>query len=326
MAEQSPLRNPAGQDFRPSIDSVARGLGAKVFVPWSLYETVAEWHFYPIPGDPTRILDEHWCMSPYYTGRDDYYKKPTYPLTGVNIELKDYTTGPLENWTAGALQFNGVSQYAFLKHAHLSIPVELDARGRTGSVKRTVEGAELSNPEIHTSSFAIEAYFRTAPGHADSVLVQKIERDGYVLGINQAGGVTLAATAGGNTAWLASSGVVNDGQWHHVIAEADRKSATLTIYLDGKTNATGRGIGPETSLANEADLYVGGAPNGHYFKGAIDFLRIARGTLAESKTTIEELCAWEFSGPFLDDFTGRRRAADGGCAGAIDEQAAESAQ
>jgi hypothetical protein len=71
-------------------------------------------------------------------------------------------------------------------------------------------------------------------------------------------------------------------------------------------------------LANEADLYVGGAPNGHYLDGAIDFLRIARGTLADSKTTIEELYAWEFKGPFLYDFTNRKRPADGGEAGAID--------
>jgi hypothetical protein len=66
---------------------------------------------------------------------------------------------------------------------------------------------------------------------------------------------------------------------------------------------------------------VGGAPNGHFLDGAIEFLRIARGTLADSRTTIEELYAWEFNGPFLDDFTGRRRTTDGGCAGAIDEGA-----
>ncbi len=114
MAEQSPLRDPAAHDFRPSANSAARGLGAKVFVPWSLYETVGEWNFYPIQGDPTRILDEHWCMSPYYTGRDDYYKFPTYPLKGVNVTLKDYQNGPLENWTTGALHFNGRDQYAVL--------------------------------------------------------------------------------------------------------------------------------------------------------------------------------------------------------------------
>ena len=47
-------------------------------------------------------------------------------------------------------------------------------------------------------------------------------------------------------------------------------------------------------------------------------MRIARGTLADSKTTIEELYAWEFDGPFLYDFTGQRRGSDGGYAGAID--------
>jgi hypothetical protein len=73
--------------------------------------------------------------------------------------------------------------------------------------------------------------------------------------------------------------------------------------------------GPDASLANDADLYVGGTPQGHNLDGAIDFMRIARSTLAD------ELYAWEFNGPFLYDFTGRERPADGGEAGAIDEVA-----
>src|SRR5262249_39782684 len=62
MADQPLLRDAAAHDFRPADNSAARGLGAKVFVPWSLYETVAEWNFCPVEADPTRILDEHWCM------------------------------------------------------------------------------------------------------------------------------------------------------------------------------------------------------------------------------------------------------------------------
>jgi hypothetical protein len=318
MAEQPPLRDASAHDFRPSAGSAARGRGAKVFVPWSLFETVAEWNFYPIPGDPTRILDEHWCMSPYYTGRDDYYKLPTYPLKGINITLKDYQNGPLENWTTGALHFNGDNQYAVLKNEDICRSVTLDARRRNENLKRTVSGADLSNPQIHTSNFLIEACFKTAAGLTDAVLIQKMDDAGYVLGVNKEGGVTLATTSGGTPSWLASRGAVNDGQWHHVIAEADRKAATFTIYLDGKRDATGPGLGANASLSNNADLYVGGAPNGHYLNGAIDFLRLARSTLADSKTTIEELYAWEFHGPFLCDFTGRARPADGGEAGAID--------
>ncbi len=318
MAGQAPLRDPAAHDFRPSAEPAVRGRGARVFVPWSLYETVAEWNFCPVQGDPARILDDHWCMSPYYTGRDKYYKFPTYPLKGVNIALKDYQSGPLENWTTGALQLNGSDQYAILANADIDRTITMIAgRGAAGK-GRTIEGAELRNPQIHTSNFLIEACFKTAQAQAEATLIQKMGGAGWALTLNKAGGVILAAKSGNATASLASRSVINDGRWHHVIAEADRKAGTFAIYIDGKQDASGPGLGADASLANEADLYVGGTPQGQRLNGAIDFMRIARGTLAEAKTTIEELYAWEFSGPFLDDMTGRKRPADGGAAGAID--------
>jgi len=40
------------------------------------------------------------------------------------------------------------------------------------------------------------------------------------------------------------------------------------------------------------------------FTGEFDFLRISRGTLAQAETTISELYAWEFGGPFLRDIYG----------------------
>ena len=177
----------------------------------------------------------------------------------------------------------------------------------------------MRNPQIYNSNFLIEVCFKTAPGQKDAVLIQKMGDAGYALRVNQAGGVTLAALALGARASLASQGAVNDGQWHHVIAEADRKAGTFTIYLDGKQDASGPGLGADASLANEADLYAAGTPQGHNLDGVFDFLRIARGTLADAKTTIAELYAWEFDGPFLYDFTGRKRPADGGEAGAIEE-------
>ena len=63
-------------------------------------------------------------MSPYYTERDDYYKHPTYPLKGVNIALQRLQNGPLENWTTGALRFNGRDQYAVLSNEDINRPVE----------------------------------------------------------------------------------------------------------------------------------------------------------------------------------------------------------
>ena len=337
MAKQAPLRDAAAHDFRPAEGSEAKGLGVKVFVPWSLYETVGEWNFYPIPGDPARILDEHWCMPPYFTGRNDYYKHPMYALQGVNIGLKDYQEGPLENWTTGALRLNGRDQYAALSNAEINRTAETGGGrkagkkggkkgAKTGATKaapeNTLTAAEMRSPQIGTSNFLIEVYFKTAPGAKDGTLIQKMtgsEGPGYALRVNEAGGVTLAVQVTADKAVsLASKAAVNDGQWHHVIAEADRKAAAFTIYIDGKRDASGPGLGADSSLVNDADLYVGGTPQGHDLAGAIEFLRLARGTLADSRTTIEELYAWEFGGPFLQDFTGRTRGADGGEAGAID--------
>jgi hypothetical protein len=323
MAEHSPLREPAAFDFRPSAISAALGQGARVFVPWSLYETVGEWHFCPIRGDPARILDEHWCMSSYYTVRDTYYRFPTYPLKAVNVTLKDFQIGPLENWTTGALHFSGRNQFAVLANADIDRSVPIG--GQRGTRQRTVSGADLRNPQIHTSNFLIEVYFKTVLGQRGRTLIQKQDDAGYALSVNEAGGVTLAAQAAGARSRLASHGTVNDGRWHHVIAEADRKASTYTIYIDGRQDATGPGLGAGASLANGADLYVGGTPHGRCLDGAIDFLRIARGTLADAKTTIDELYTWEFNGPFLYDFNSRKRPADGGAAGAIDGVDGQSA-
>ena len=439
ITDRSPLRDPAAHDFRPASNSAARNLGAKVFVPWSIYETVGEWSFCPIAGDPTRILDEHWCMTPFHTLRDTYYTLPMFPLKGVNITAKDYRTGPLENWTTGSLKFNGRDQYAVLTHEQINgtvnliadqaaakwvtishpksmqagerneirlelhdvkpgvkisadlhwkkkdgnyggmnvwggpakdvkgpgpysfeyVPIEkpdlgsfaitvylsptgewkdkvstttivvpagqVDAAtknatdGNPAAAKRTATGADLTSPQVYNSNFLIEAYFKVGPEPKEAILIQKRDDNGFALTINRAGEVTLSAQSGNTKASLTSHGIVNDDKWHHVIVEADRKAGLFTIYLDGKLDNSGPGLDAETSLVNDADLYVAGTPQGGHLNGEIDFLRIARGTLADSKTTIEELYAWEFDGPFLYDFTGHKRPSTGGAAGAIDD-------
>jgi len=87
--------------------------------------------------------------------------------------------------------------------------------------------------------------------------------------------------------------------------------------VDGKRDAAGQGIGP-VSLANEGDLYVGGRREGDHLSGAIEFLRIAHGTLADAHTTIEELYAWQFDGPALRDMRGTATRGQGRDAGAIE--------
>ena len=84
----------------------------------------------------------------------------------------------------------------------------------------------------------------------------------------------------------------------------DRKAKKAVFYVDGKAAGEGRLEAlKDLPLSNAADFITGEG-----LSGAIDFLRVCRSTLAESKTSIEELYAWEFDGPFLKDFTGKTSA------------------
>ena len=418
----SPLKAPQEGDFRPT--EAAADQGVRVFVPWALYATVGEWPFYPAGDDPTRLLDEHFHLAPYYVNREDYKKQPMYPLQAVNVDSEDYVAGPLEDWTRGALRLNGRDQYAVLANDTLGAtpednapaienkPVDwvtfevpetitpgerfearLTLKGKgidpklklradlhwgrsggkfggmnawggdaqavtgegpyvfrfnpaskpgltsftfvvwltptgewsdqTGIARFTVPAAQseggsgYKSPQVSDSNFLLEAYFKTAPGHTGGVLMEKMDQSGYSLVVNEDGGVTFSVNGGGEAAEVTSTSKANDGQWHHVVAEADRGAKTLTLYVDGERRASGRGIGAGVSLANESDLYVGGTPTGRCLDGTFEFARIALGTLADAKTTIEELYAWQFHGPFLRDWNGNVPADGKRDAGAI---------
>ena len=128
---------------------------------------------------------------------------------------------------------------------------------------------------------------------------------GYGLTINESGRLLFTVQASGASSELKSRKKINDGKWYHVIAEADRSAEELTIYVDGKRDSSGPGIG-NASINNDSDLFVCGTPNGKYLKGTVEFMRISLGTLKDAKTDIKELYTWQFDGPFLRDFAGRK--------------------
>jgi hypothetical protein len=162
-----------------------------------------------------------------------------------------------------------------------------------------------------SNNFTIEIFFKTEAGHTGGTLVSKADRSaGCELSISPEGTARLTIRArlkpllqpNGVEASAASTAKVNDGQWHHLFVEVDRAAARITFYVDG--DAAGRSaidtIGKDAALSNTSDFVVGRG-----LVGAVDFLRVCRSTLAESKTTMAELYAWQFDGPFLKDFTGR---------------------
>jgi hypothetical protein len=150
--------------------------------------------------------------------------------------------------------------------------------------------------------------------------MEKLRDRGYSLGIGSEGRLASRVKGAAASADIASNTPVNDGRWHHAIVEADREAETLTLYLNGRKEAAARGVNASVSLANDGDLHVGGTPDGRYLDGTLDFLRLAHGTLADADTTIEELYAWQFDGPFLRDFAGHRPFDARRTAGAIEAQ------
>jgi hypothetical protein len=296
---EPPLADPARKDYRPTANSGAKGRGVKYFVPWALARTVGEWNFYKSVSAPRTILGEGFYMTDEYLSRDMYYFIPRNDLTVSACSPEDYVAGPLEDWIEGALVFDGKDRVASLSHAEMTRSMEYP--GGKGGAKITYDGSKRETLDMGANSFLIEVYFKTDPGHKKGVLASKLAQSGYELAVGTEGGPCLTIQAGGAKVSAASTVRVNDGQWHHVIAEVNRLAGKATIYVDGKAAGEGRldAIAKDATLSNTADFVVGKG-----LAGAVDFLRVCRSTLAESKTSIEELYAWEFNGPALRDFCG----------------------
>jgi len=296
QAEGPQVRNAEEHDFRPRAGSAVIGRGVKYFVPWSLSAVVGEWQFYKLPADPTRILGENWYATEEHKAREMYYRIPRNELKAHNVTAADYVQGTLEDWTEGALSLNGGDQFCSIADAELR---------SAGHYRRS------GNLDMDTNNFLLEVVFRTQPGHTGGWLVSKLDTAGYALDIDNVGRVRMRIHAGGSDQSECSRTSlvpVNDGKWHHVLAEVDRgRPEGILIYIDGKPSGnplSGRMPAPDASLTNAADFLVGKGPAGNFFAGAIDYLRVARGTLADARTSIEELYQWEFDGPFLKDFRG----------------------
>ena len=311
MAQEMPLTDPAKRDYRPTATSQAKGRGVKYFVPWALGRTVGEWNFYKSTWAPQIVLGENFYMTDEYVNRDMYYFLPRNDLVVSQCAATDYQGGELEDWIEGALSFDG-RRTASISQAELTKNIVYGGRG--AGPANTLDGSKRQTLDMDTNNFLIEAVFRTDPGHINSVLVSKGGNSGYSLGVDNDGKPILTLKANGTAVTAVGNARVNDGAWHHVLAEVDRAGSRMVIYVDGKPAGEGmiQGIGRDASLANRDDFVVGAR-----LVGGIDFLRVCRSTLRESKTSIAELYAWEFDGPALRDFCGGKPAGRRD-AGAID--------
>jgi hypothetical protein len=286
-------------DFRLRKESMCIDKANKVFVPWGLYAVVGEWGFYKC-NKPDTVLGEHVYWTKERKERNKYNQLPRNNLTGYNIDESNYKQGILEDWVEGAIELNGENEYLELKDN------------------------PIHSADMNENNFLIEAIVNAKKGpivsklehsHSESQKDEESQK-GYLLEITEQGKIKMTLFTDKGEYSQESENIINDGKWHHIIAEIDRKSNGINIYIDGKKSVGANLFAQQIqgSLSNKGNLYIGKKENLvpkigtvpewglSLFSGMIDFIRISRGTLADAETTIEELYNWEFNGPFLKDF------------------------
>lgn len=288
-ADQELVPRAGAFDYRLNAGSEAADQGVRFFTAFPLAKVVGEWNFYLHPSDPGLVRGDNLYMTADYVDRTTYKDIPKNHLSAINVTRESYVKGELEDWTQGALKFDGATVYCSLDHVSSS-------------------SVQSNNVDMETNSFIIEAYMKTAEGHTDGALVMKYGGNtGYGLGIDGSGHVVMRLYENGVEAIRQTSAMaVNDTAWHHILAETDR-NGRISIYVDGVlSQGEVSGAMPEksVSLSNTADLLVGRSAQGQFFHGTLDFLRISRGSLYEARTTADELYKWQTDGPFLYDMRG----------------------
>jgi hypothetical protein len=320
-SDQRKLLASSEADFRLRENSPAVDGGATYFIPFSLYGTVGEWHFTENRARPTQVVDYHWYMSEAHFFRMLYEQIPSFDLNLNRATLEDYTASPSEDWCNGAVRFDG-TRYGAYPDALLRQDLRIKFRGnKTPPVPKepwTVvqeEGIQYAiypaaarkTLRIGTENLLLEAILKVEKDHTGGAILGKHDgQSGYRLAVDDQGRAVFQIASRGEETDLATRDPINDGAWHHVLAEMDRATGRMTVYLDGKQSAERKSpLVADASLENRSDFLVGSRDGTRdFFVGILDFARVCRGTLADAQTSIEELYEWQTNGPFKYDFCG----------------------
>lgn len=260
------MTDPANGDYRPSGQAI--GAGARIFLPWNLASIVGQWSFLAYPSNYTQIK-----------GENDPAGSNGNMLTCPGATTASFVNGALEDWTRGALHFDGSATFC-----------------------NTTANTAL---DMTTNNFIVEAYLRSSAG---GTIVSKAASAGYILDINSSGNARMRLLSGGEYS-ISSTANVRDGNWHHIVAEVNRTGGQINLYVDGAlSNGTTSGTmpGAGASLTNAASFEVGRHSGAAYLTGDLDFLRVAKSSFTESATSYDELYKWQFDGPAVRDFSGMK--------------------
>ncbi len=222
----------------------------------------------------------------------------------IDIKVKEHSGAVSYNWLP-YLSPDG-NWNSKTQNATVSIPITFE------KPKADPGTAGPWNVNILATSMTIDTHFKT--DDPDGVIVSKMEDGvGYELALKEGALVFRVGTDTGSAASISAViPAAANGEWNHVIAELDREGGQIRLNVNPGANGGGGGAvdldsGFSGSLSNSADFLVGGGPGKDFLDGTFDYLRMAASSLSESRTTAEELHAWQFNGPQYEDFAGNDR-------------------
>lgn len=176
-----------------------------------------------------------------------------------------------------SLKFDGTDDYVSIPDADMlnDFPKDQDF-----SVAAWLKIPATQNNTVATENMIIEKWDEA--GASDYPYVIRV--------VNQTGGASAGKVYGArydgtNAVSVSSTNALNDNLWHMVTFT--KRGSTLSIYIDGKLNATTTDT-TTTTTTNTSALYLGrrGSGNGYYYTGGIDDLRIFNYGLTASQIKV----------------------------------------
>lgn len=220
---------------------------------------------------PTSCIDPPSGMEGWYpfdesggTGATD--------IAGLHLGLKVNGPAPASGKVAGAMELDGVDDYAWVPH---TVDYNFDGPGGSGG------------------TFTIDAWIHTSGDESGTIVAKVADGSsptlyrGYSFGVSS--GLLYFAmdtdAASPFTHIVFELDVIQPETWHHVAVTVDRNATpSIVLYVDGQPVKTGTSY-PQTQTDNTEPLYVGGwidPDTGQpvsLFDGRIDELEIFRRAL-----------------------------------------------
>lgn len=199
----------------------------------------------------------------------------SYPGTGttwtdlVGSGINATTTGsPTYDSVAGALTFNGSSQYATI----------------------------ADNTNLNSQAITLEAWCKPTTTNQDGFIFEKGAVNTQYSMFFAAGQANNAlfyfrtqghGGAGSHDLWFSPTTYITPGNWTHIVSTY--ASGTKSIYVNGALVAQATGISgtiPTTATGSSIGVYGGASGSrGYYFKGSISLVRVYNRALSLAEVT-----------------------------------------